>query len=204
MRSFLEGLARAIIKSPERTVALTVTPCLFFAIGIALVPTDLGLMSLLPKDEPEIVRFLETTAALKLGQRMIAVVEGPEESLDAAAAGLKETLEALPGVERVFSELPTEWLEAQKPYLVPRDVFDAWTDIARNPLDVDAHTKADDHLRPGLHQLKERPHGVRRRDREDRSLTLRVSDHQAPHVRPRGVHIHLSVGLKAEQESGRA
>ncbi len=67
MRSFLEGLARAIIRSPERTVALTVTPCLFFAIGIALVPTDLGLMSLLPKDEPEIVRFLETTAALKLG-----------------------------------------------------------------------------------------------------------------------------------------
>jgi predicted RND superfamily exporter protein len=146
---FLEALARAVIRAPERTVALTVIPCLLLSIGIALVPTDLGLMSLLPKDEPEVVRFLETTAALKLGQRMIAVVEGPEESLDAAAAGLKQTLEALPGVERVFSELPTEWLEAQKPYLVPRDVFDAWTDIARNPLDVDALNR----VRVGLADL---------------------------------------------------
>ncbi len=149
MRGLLERLARAIAARPERFVAATVVPCVVLTAVIAFVPVDVGMLSLLPKDSPDVQRYLETTRALKLGSRMIGVVEGPEEVLDAAVAELGPKLEALKGVERVLAELPDAWVEANKPYVVPRSVFDAWIAIARNPLDVAALGR----LREGLAEV---------------------------------------------------
>jgi len=149
IRRLLERLPGAIVRRPGRFVVATVLPCLVFTAFIAVIPIDVGMLSMLDKSHPDVQRYLDITRTLELGARMIGVVEGPEDKLDAAGAALAETLEAQDGVQRVFHELPDAWLEANEPYLVPRPVFDAWVAIAKNPVDVGALTT----LQEGLEEL---------------------------------------------------
>lgn len=146
MRRLLERLAEVIARHPGRIALLSALPCVLLGLCLLWIPVDLAFLGIMNPEDPLIARYNEINADLRLARRLPLLLEGPEEKLDPAIDVLVPALRATPDVERVVADPPQEWLEAQAPWLVDREVFDAWIRAATNPSDTDAV----DRLREGL------------------------------------------------------
>ena len=162
MQRLLNGLARMISAHPGWVVLLSAGPCALMALAVAWVPVDLAFLSIMNDRDPLVARYSEVNADLKLACQLPLLLEGPEEALAPAIAELMPALRALPQVDRVMAEAPTDWLEAQAPWLVERELFDAWLRLATHPEDRDSAQR----LRDGLTAIEAEyarlhPSGVR-------------------------------------------
>ena len=98
---------------------------------------DLSFTPLLDGSVPLVKDYMEFTEELQLGSRMIYLLEGPEADLPAAIEELTQLLESNDEVDSVLSQVPLEWLEQQGPWIVDREHFDTWMDVATKPASVE-------------------------------------------------------------------
>jgi uncharacterized protein len=131
----LDGLSQTITRHPWRVVMLSAGPCLLLSVAVAWVPLDLAFIGIMNPDDPLVAQFSEVNAELKLACQLPLLLEGPEEELQQAIDELVPALQALPQVDRVMADVPTDWLEARAPWLVDRELFDAWVRLATHPAD---------------------------------------------------------------------
>ena len=138
MTRLLTWLGTTVPRHPWRFVLGTVIPCLLLA-GVAVVtPKDLGFSSILDLDDPTVARFADINDALNLSGRSLLLIEGDDdEELARAAAAIAEGLDGLPEVAWAVGSFPRDWVEANAPWFVDRDVFDAWLGVATRPSDLD-------------------------------------------------------------------
>ncbi len=155
MRRLLERLAGAITRHPVRVAVSAALPCLLLGLYVIRVPVDLAFIGLMNPDDPLIARYNEINADLRLARRLPLLLEGPEEKLDQAVDTVAGALRACPEVERVVADPPTEWIEAQAPWLVDRTTFDAWVQVATDPGDADAAARLREGLDAGEARFRE-------------------------------------------------
>ena len=136
MQRLLGWLSRTIARHPWRVAALSAGPCLLMSLAVAWVPLDLAFLSIMNPDDPLVARYFEVNDKLKLASQLPLLLEGPDEELQGAVDAVVPVLRAMPQVERVVAEVPTEWLEARAPWLVDRELFDDWVRLATHPDDT--------------------------------------------------------------------
>jgi uncharacterized protein len=131
----LSWLAGQIARRPGRIVLFTTLPCLALGAVIAVVEVDMAFMSIMDPEAPLVARFNQGNTDVGLSRKLLLLLEGPDEALQPAVDALVPALDAIPEVEQVMAEPPTEWLRQQAPYLVERDLFDAWVRAVTHPQD---------------------------------------------------------------------
>lgn len=134
----LELATRAVLERPLRVIVACAAPCFALALYGLTVPRDLSFTGVLNREHPLVASYYEKSGQLKFAGRMPLLLEGPDERLDEAARALVPVLEALPSVQSVTAELPTDWLRARAPFLVEPEVFDDWLRLATHPEDAAA------------------------------------------------------------------
>jgi len=150
LRRLLARLADAVARHPRRVLLLTILPALLLGLDTLRHPVDLAFTGIVPRENPLMQRYLAAAEEVNFGARMPLLLEGPEEVLDEALEVLVPVLEARPEIVEVYGEVPLDWLEDRAPYLVERELFDAWLGLAMDPSDAD-HAQA---LARGLGDLQ--------------------------------------------------
>jgi len=104
MAAALTLLADLVLACPRRVLALATVGCLALGSIALTVPTDMSFLSVVHKDDPMVVRYLELNETARLSHRAVLLLEGPEEALDDAAAAALDTLEGASEVDWVTAD----------------------------------------------------------------------------------------------------
>jgi hypothetical protein len=120
--------------SRPRLVLLVMTLPVSMALYAFVVPLDLSFGGLMNRDDPEVARYFEASRSYGLGGWLPLLLEGPDEELDAGVDAVRSALENDDAVRAVISDPPRGWIADRAPWLVDRDVFDAWIRLGANPL----------------------------------------------------------------------
>jgi len=132
------------------------------ALAVIWVPRDLAFLSIMNHEYPLVAQYFEVNTQLKLACQLPLLLEGSEEALEAALDDLVPALQQLPQIDRVMAEPPTEWLTRQAPWLVERELFDAWVRLATAPEDKQSAQRLQDGLTAIEEEYaRQRPEGVR-------------------------------------------
>lgn len=137
LKQLLAALAARVSAQPRRVALLALIPALLLGLDALRHPVDLAFTGIVPRDHVLMQRYEALADQVNFGGRMPVLLEGPEADLDAAVAAVVPALEALDAVDGVTGELPEDWLTARAPYLVERDLFDAWLGFATDPSNAD-------------------------------------------------------------------
>jgi predicted RND superfamily exporter protein len=137
LKRLLAALAALVSAHPRRVALLVLIPSLLLGLDALRHPVDLAFTGIVPRDHVLMQRYETLAQEVNFGGRMPILLEGPEEALDAAVAAVVPALDALDAVDGVTGELPVDWLTDQAPYLVERELFDAWLGFATDPSNPD-------------------------------------------------------------------
>ena len=127
--ALLRWLVEAALRRPWTVVVATVLPTLVAALLVVRVPLDLSFTGIVPKDHPEVAKYLALSSELNVGGRLLLLLEGPEEELE-QAVDAAAVLGELEGIQEVLLRGPEDWVEEHAPYLVDDQLFDAWLALA--------------------------------------------------------------------------
>ena len=98
----LGRLAELALFAPRRVLAVTTLLCLLLA-GVAVTsPVDTSFLSVLPTDDPLVVRYLAMDDVVGLSRRVALLLEGPPDRLPDAVEQAEEILGASPEIEWVL------------------------------------------------------------------------------------------------------
>ncbi len=122
-------LARLSVTRPWTVLFATTLPALLATVLVTQVPLDLSFTGILDRKDPRVATYYDLAEELNFSGRVYLLLEGPDESLDEAAAAMT-ALEELEAVDRVFSEPPEAWLREQAPYLVSPENFELLLRVA--------------------------------------------------------------------------
>jgi predicted RND superfamily exporter protein len=146
MKTLLGRLAALVLRRPRFVIVVAVIACLGLGSVALTVPVDLSFAGVIGGDDPAFQRFVELRERMGVASRLLLLLEGPDDDLASAAAAVAAALEPLEDVvASVQVEVPTEWLEAHAPWVVPDPLFDRWLEAALHPADLErARTLAAD------------------------------------------------------------
>lgn len=143
-------------------------PSILLGLYAAQVPLDLSFTGLLDRGDKEVDRYFSTVERLDLGGSLPLLLEGDPKKVDAAVKELAPRLRQDPGVRRVITQPPLQWLEDHAPYLVSKDVFESWVALATRPEDAE-NAKA---LAASLEKIRKETRGLTLGDARVVLLTL--------------------------------
>ncbi len=131
MKRLLRYISEQVIARPLAVVLLAVGMSLTLSLPAVNVPVNLSFMSLMNDSLPLVSRYFALNERLGFSSRLSVLLEGPDEALLPAARHLAEVFAERPDlVDSVQVEPPRDWLQAQAPYLVEGELFDAWLRVA--------------------------------------------------------------------------
>ena len=134
----LEKASILCLKHPVRVILWSALPCLLLSFLVPFVPLNLSFMSMLNNDDPLIARYNKTSTRLNLSGRLLLLLQGPEEHLDAAVDEISNKLTNDGLAECFIAELPEEWAQSYAPWLVEKELFDGWLGLATTPQEMKA------------------------------------------------------------------
>ncbi|HUP25551.1 MAG TPA: MMPL family transporter [Thermoanaerobaculia bacterium] len=131
MRQLLERLADLAFRRPWAVLLVASLPPLLSGLLLLRTPVDLTFTGILDRGNSEVERYFEVSHRQGLGGSLLVLLEGREEQMPLAVRALEESLAGRPDVRAVVPPLDPSWWREQSPWLVERDLFDAWLEAAR-------------------------------------------------------------------------
>ncbi len=144
MERLLNQLSRTLLARPAWVLLAALALPLLLALPILGASVDLSFTSVFSEDDEVAGPYFEMSERLRLSHRLQVLLEGEPEALELGAREARQALEALPGVvDSVVTEVPTEWLREQAPWLMPDPTFEQLLGVATGELTQDDETSWD-------------------------------------------------------------